>query len=131
MFEDDGVKRRRSFSFEVNDNNAFTMTVEEMDTGINTGTTIFLSNLKDGYFYKVPSKQQTIINQLIRHFLQVLITPNCPIINLIDNQKVFDLKEALSGQILGQHSSTSDVAGFGEFAITHIMVRRAATNSGI
>ena len=36
VFEEGGQKRKRSFSFEVNDNNAFTMTVEGVGSGKNT-----------------------------------------------------------------------------------------------
>ena len=131
VFEDDGVKRRRSFSFEVNDNNAFTMTVEEVGSGINTGTSIILDELKDGYFQSFPDKQQTISNHLIRHFLQILIAPNCPDIILLDKLDHSNLKDILQGHILENQLSSSEIDGLGELKFNHLFIRRAATTGEV
>lgn len=131
VFEDDGKIHKRSFSFEVNDNNAFTMTIDEMDSAIHTGTSIFLNILKDGYFTSFPDKQQTISNYLIRHFLRILIASNCPDIILLDKLDRSILKDILQGHILESHKTSTEIEGMGELKFNHLLIQKAATTAEV
>lgn len=131
VFEDDGKIHKRSFSFEVNDNNAFTMTIDEMDSAIHTGTSIFLNILKDGYFTSFPDKQQTISNYLIRHFLRILIASNCPDIILLDKLDRSNLKDILQGHILESHKTSTEIEGMGELKFNHLLIQKAATTAEV
>lgn len=86
IFKDDGVWVKREFVFslkklDIND------TLVEVDDATENCTTIKLMNYLPIYWKNVSKNPEIIATKLMQHCLIYLMSPNCPVINVIDGEK--------------------------------------------
>ena len=87
VYKDDDVWVKRNFDFtlskpEIDDE------VIELDTGKEFATKVSLINYLPQYRKNVPKSAEVIANKIMQHCLIYLMGANCPIINVIDEEKI-------------------------------------------
>lgn len=86
IFKDDGVWVKREFVFSL-ENLDINDTLVEVDDATENCTTIKLMNYLPIYRKNVSKNPEIIATKLMQHCLIYLMSPNCPVINVIDGEK--------------------------------------------
>lgn len=103
FFDVDGVLHKRSFIFKNMEGNAISEhTYEEAGVGKASGTYIQLTEMREGYAQTFPAKGETIATHIIRHFLPIVVSGECPEILLYDNDKEINIASELNRNIQEQ-----------------------------
>ncbi|MBT4219582.1 MAG: ATP-binding protein [Rhodospirillaceae bacterium] len=100
VFQFENKLHTRSFNFQINQNGAISNHIFGLGgTGKDTGTTVNLQDMRQGYFQTFPAKGETVANHIIRHFLPVFISGKCPEIIFSDNDQEIDIASELKKNI--------------------------------
>lgn len=120
VFCDDGVWSKRSFDFslkspEIDDELIESIEVQEYRT------TVELKNYYSAYGKYVPKKAETIANNIMQHCLIYLMSPKCPKIMVIDDER-YCVNDIFASKIRRDDNNVSFSVGEYEFSMLHIKV---------
>jgi len=107
FFDVDGKTYKRSFLFQNRENQAISNHLyEPCKNSQEHGTLIELIDMRGGYLQTFPSKGSTIANHIIRHFLPIFISGECPEISFFYNDEAIDISAELNNSIHEKSEST-------------------------
>ena len=120
VFCDDGVWSKRSFDFslkcpEIDDELVESIDVQEYRT------TVELKNYYLAYGKHVPKKAETIANNIMQHCLIYLMSPKCPKIMVVDDERYY-VNDIFASKIRKDDNNVSFSVGEYEFSMLHIKV---------
>lgn len=120
VFCDDGVWSKRSFDFslkcpEIDDELVESIDVQEYRT------TVELKNYYLAYGKHVPKKAETIANNIMQHCLIYLMSPKCPKIMVVDDER-YCVNDIFASKIRKDDNNVSFSVGEYEFSMLHIKV---------
>ena len=120
VFLDDGIWSKRSFDFslkspEINDQLVESGEVQEYQTIVE------LKNYYPSYGKYVPKKADTIANNIMQHCLIYLMSPKCPKIVVIDDEK-YCVNDIFASKIRRDDNKVSFDIGEYNFSMLHIKV---------
>jgi len=107
IFNEGSQLYRRSFNFRNIDGETISdHKYEKLSSGVETGTVVRLINMRGGYAETFPAKPVTIASHIIRHFLPIFISGQCPEIVFLENDKEIDITSELQNNIDQQKATT-------------------------
>ena len=120
VFCDDGVWSKRKFDFslkspEINDQLVESKEIQEYITVVE------LKNYYSAYRKNVPKKAETIANSIMQHCLIYLMSPKCPKIVVLDDER-YCVNDIFASRIRKDDNKVSFFVGEYEFSMLHIKV---------
>lgn len=93
VFENEGIKYRRTFIFKLDEQEPISQhKLEAINIKEPIKTTVKLVNMKDNYVSKFPEKIETVIQKALFHFLPMLIA-GAPSISFINDKESNNIKD--------------------------------------
>lgn len=119
------VKREFEFSpkySEIND------ILSDYSTQKDNSTTVSLINCVNPYAKNLPKRGITIAMRIIQHCLVYFVSDDCPKIELIDENSVYNLNQLFKEKIKTEENSTTILLGNERFELLHVKVEETTIN---
>ncbi len=127
VFCDDGVWSKRSFDFsldipEINDR------LDEVEKQNDNRTIVELKNYIPSYGKYVPKNAETIASKIMQHCLIYLMSPKCPKIFVIDEER-YCVNDMFASKIRRDDNEVTFFVGENDFSMLHIEVEDSSLGS--
>lgn len=123
IYEDNEKLYQRSFRFLLSNTTPFEDYREDEINNNTTGTIVNLSDYKDVYKSKAPSKPVDIQNKILAHFIAIFARPQRLKVNLIDDDTTVNLSDFFFKSIIGKPEKVEICLADGVCAnIQHLLI---------
>lgn len=122
IYKEENTYQKREFGFELKAPYILNDSLIEIEESVDNLTKVELENYRSNYINEVPKQNDTIGMKIIQHCLIYFLDPNCPRIDLVDGDQIFNLNQMFGDKFKPEENSTCFTVGDHEFQLLNIKI---------